>query len=199
MDDQVSPTALKTWHLLSIYKESSNLSQFRDAEELLDVSSDEEVFAKHSTKTSNELNGERGDILLGLQTTENLKALHPSPIHIFQLWQRFLDNVNPLIKIFHAPSVQKTVLDAAANLDDVPKNVEALMFGIYAAAMISMSDAESRNFFNEGREAVMARFQSGTQQALQNAGYLRSTDIVVLQAFILYLVSSCIHYSRFPN
>jgi hypothetical protein len=184
--------------LQSIWKESPYQSQFRDAEELLEVSSDEEVFEKPIIKTSNEPKGARADILLGFQTTDNLKALHPSPIRIFRLWQTFLDNVNPLTKILHAPSVQQKVLDAAANLDDVPKNTEALMFGIYAAATISMSDDECQKRFNEDREDVMARFQSGARQALQNVGYLRSTDIVVLQAFILYLVVSCIHNIGFP-
>jgi hypothetical protein len=146
------------------------------------------MFANPIAKTYGELGGEGGDILFGPQTTENLKALHPSPIHIFRLWQTFLDNINPLIKIFHAPSVQQKVLDATANLDDIPKNTEALMFGIYAAATISMNDDECQKLFNENKEEVMARFQSGARQALRIAGYLRSSDIVVLQAFTLYLV-----------
>lgn len=140
------------------------------------------------TKTFEELGGEGGDLLFGPQCTGSLKALHPSPIHMFRLWQTFLDNVNPLIKIFHAPSVQQMVLDATADLDEIPKNTEALLFGIYAAATISMDEDGCQKLFGEEKEVVLARFQSGGRQALRKAGYLRSSDIVVLQAFTLYLV-----------
>lgn len=115
--------------------------------------------------------------------------IHPSPVTIFRLWQTFLDNVNSLIKLVHAPTVQQQLLDATSNLDQIPRNLEALMFGIYSMAIVSMTDDYCRKLFNDERMAVLKRFQDGTKQALQNAEYLRSTDIVVLQAFVLLLVS----------
>ena len=155
------------------------------------------MFANPVTRTFEELGCGGDDLLFGPQSPENLKTLHPSPVHIFRLWQTFLDNINPLIKIFHAPSVQQKILDATANLDEIPKNIEALMFGIYAAATISMDDNDCQKLFNENREVVLARFQSGARQALRNAGCLRSSDIVVLQAFTLYLVGLLYSLNRF--
>ena len=114
---------------------------------------------------------------------------HPSPVTIFRLWQTFLDNVNSLIKLVHAPTVQQQLLDATSNLDQIPRNLEALMFGIYSMAIVSMTEDYCRKLFNEERITVLKRFQAGTRQALQNAEYLRSTDIVILQAFVLLLVS----------
>lgn len=146
------------------------------------------MFANPITKSYEQLGGDGDDILFGSQPTENLNALHPSPVHIFRLWQTFLDNINPLTKIFHAPSVQQKVLDATADLENIPKNTEALMFGIYAAATSSMNNGECQKLFNKNKEEVLARFQSGARQALRAAGYLKSSDIVVLQAFTLYLV-----------
>ena len=35
----------------------------------------------------------------------DLLAMHPNPLIIFRLWQIFLDNVDPLIKIIHAPTI----------------------------------------------------------------------------------------------
>ncbi|KAK9322024.1 hypothetical protein V1517DRAFT_362119 [Lipomyces orientalis] len=163
--------------------------EFRAAEELLEGSSDDEMWAHPVTKTYEELGGDGDDLLFGPQTTEKLTTLHPSPVLIFRLWQTFLDNINPLIKIFHAPSVQQKVLDATANLETIPKNTEALMFGIYAVATLSMNREECLKLFNESKDVVLARFQSGARRALRIAGYLRSSDIVVLQAFALYLLS----------
>lgn len=141
------------------------------------------------TKTYEKFGGGDGDdLLFGPQVTEELTNLHPSPVLIFQLWQTFLDKVNPLIRLFHASTIQQMVLDAAADLEGVPKNIEALMFGIYAAATISMSNEECQKRFNERKEVVLNRFQSAARRALRAVGYLRSTDIVVLQAFTLHLV-----------
>lgn len=146
------------------------------------------MLANQTSSTYEDLNGDLDDLLFGPQTVGKLTALHPSPVHIFRLWQTFLDNVNPLIKIFHAPSVQQSVLDATANLENIPKSFEALLFGIYSTATISMNDEDCQKLFIESKEVVLARFQSGARRALRNAGYLKSSDIVVLQAFTLYLV-----------
>lgn len=127
--------------------------------------------------------------MFGLSPAQAAPMIHPSPVTIFRLWQTFLDNVNSLIKLVHAPTVQQQLLDATSNLDQIPRNLEALMFGIYSMAIVSMTDDYCRKLFNDERMAVLKRFQDGTKQALQNAEYLRSTDIVVLQAFVLLLVS----------
>jgi hypothetical protein len=133
-------------------------------------------------------NMEGEDILFGQPHKGSLESFHPSPVQIFRLWQTYLDNINPLTKIFHAPTIQQKVLDATSDLSKIPKNTEALLFGIYATATMSMDDETSEKILGEEKDAVLARFQIGLRRALRNAGYLRSSDIVVLQAFTLYLV-----------
>jgi hypothetical protein len=146
------------------------------------------------TKTYDALES-NGDAVFGSSPAQAAAMIHPSPVVIFRLWQTFLDNVNSIIKLIHAPTVQQQLLEATSNLDQVPKNLEALMFGIYSMAIVSMTDDYCRKLFDEERIIVLKRFQAGTRQALQNAEYLRSTDIVVLQAFVLLLVSH--HFSYF--
>jgi hypothetical protein len=146
------------------------------------------------TKTYDALES-NGDAVFGSSLAQAAAMIHPSPVVIFRLWQTFLDNVNSIIKLIHAPTVQQQLLEATSNLDQVPKNLEALMFGIYSMAIVSMTDDYCRKLFDEERIIVLKRFQAGTRQALQNVEYLRSTDIVVLQAFVLLLVSH--HFSYF--
>jgi hypothetical protein len=110
-------------------------------------------------------------------------------MHIFRLWQTFLDNVNPLIKIFHAPTVQQQVLDASADLAKVSKRMEVLMFGIYATAVNSLDEQEVKTIFCEEKSILLNRYQSGCRQALLRAGFLRSSDMTILQGFVLYLVA----------
>lgn len=115
--------------------------------------------------------------------------LHPPPIQIFQLWQIYINNVNPLLKITHVPTVQGLIIEASANLEKVPKSVESLMFAIYLMAVTSLEDAEVAKMFNEPKPTVLSTFHTGLQQALVNAGFMRTSDTMVLQAYMLYLVS----------
>lgn len=137
-------------------------------------------------------NGNDGSALLLGQSpsTGKLNMLHPKPVQIFRLWQTFLDNVNPLSKIFHAPTVQHQILEASGNLDKVSKGLQALMFSIYATAVTSLSDSECESMMGESRSTLLARYSAGTQQALVKASFLKSSDLTVLQAFVLFLVSA---------
>lgn len=107
---------------------------------------------------------------------------------IFRLWQYFLDSVNPVLKIIHAPTLQQKILNAVDNLQDVPKNLEALLFSIYTISVASMSSVECISMFAHDRSSLLMQFRSATQQALIDADFLRCTDLTILQALVLFLV-----------
>lgn len=115
--------------------------------------------------------------------------LHPQPVQIFRLWQTFLDNVNPLVKILHTPTVQQLVLEASGNLKFVSKSMNALLFAVYFSAVNSLSNAECEIIVGQERSVLLANFYLGAQESLISAGFLRSSDLVVLQAYVLFLVS----------
>ena len=121
-----------------------------------------------------------------------LKALHPEMVHMFRLWQVFLSNVQPLVKIFHAPTVQQIILDASADLENVPKHVEALMFSMYLLAVTSMQTVDCERLLGESRDNLLSRFSHAAQQALINARFMKSLNLMTLQAFTLYAVSMTI-------
>ncbi len=118
----------------------------------------------------------------------NLRVLHPEVVQIFRLWQTFLDNVNPLSKIVHAPTVQKQILEATTNLDEIPKGLQALMFAIYAMAVVSLSNAQCESIMGESKSTLLRKYQNGAQQALIKASFLNSSDMLSLQAYTLFLV-----------
>lgn len=129
--------------------------------------------------------------------------LHPPAVQIFQLWQIYLDNVNPLLKVTHTPTLQGQLIEAAANPSKMPKPLEALLFSIYYIAVMSLTDEEVRDTFNEEKSRLMSKYHRGTQQALVNAGFMRTSDLIVVQAFLLYLVSPiiliCARTTPFPH
>lgn len=109
-------------------------------------------------------------------------------MQIFKLWQAFLDNVNPLSKVIHAPTIQVQILDAIGNLDNLQLNTEALLFAIYTTAICSLSSDECESIMGEPKTNLFPRFLTATEQALSRAGFLESSDLVLLQAFVLLLV-----------
>ncbi|KAG5984601.1 hypothetical protein E4U55_004043 [Claviceps digitariae] len=112
---------------------------------------------------------------------------HPSPVQIFQLWQVYIDNVNTLLKLTHVPSIQPQIIQASSDLKYAPKNIEALMFAFYAIAVQSMEETDVQKMFRESKKEVLGRFLAALQQALLNADFMRISDLISLQAYILYL------------
>ena len=118
----------------------------------------------------------------------SLEALHPSVPQILRLWQIFLADFYPLVMIFHAPSIQHVISESIANLAEVTSNTEALLFSIYLCAVTSMTNQDCLVLLGIQKENLLARYSRATQQALMDAQFLRSNDLIVLQALTLYLV-----------
>ena len=127
-------------------------------------------------------------------TPSTVVGAHPSAIQIFQLWQIYLNNVNPLLKITHTPTLQAQIISAGANTSKITRPLEALMFAIYFAAITSMGEEEVQSTFAEDKAVLLGKYHNATQQALVNAGFMRSQDLMVLQALFLYLVTN--HHLR---
>lgn len=156
--------------------------EIQDPKEALPGSSDEEMGEPSNFPFPESL-------LLGSGTmNKDLSALHPTPVQIFRLWQTFLVNVNPLIKVFHAPTVQQMILDATGDLKKVPRPIEALMFGIYFLSISSLSNEECEGMFGESRLSLLAKYSHGAQQSLINSRFMKSLSIITLQSYVLYLV-----------
>src|SRR5690554_2706026 len=63
-------------------------------------------------------------LIWGRPNFVSLRPLHPTVPQIMLLWQIFLNNFDPLVKLFHAPTVQVAISDAATNLDSIAPNTE---------------------------------------------------------------------------
>ena len=120
--------------------------------------------------------------------TVDLSTTHPEPVHIFRLWQIYLDNVDPLLKVTHTPSLQGRIIEAAGNVTKLNPTLEALMFSIYSMAILSLNLEDCQTMFHSSKEDMLKRYQFGCQQALVNCGFLRSSDRDCLTALYLYLV-----------
>lgn len=123
------------------------------------------------------------------KTTVDLSTLHPEPVQTFRLWQIYLDNVNPLLKVTHTPSLQRRIIETASDMRNINPTLEALMFSIYSMSVLSLNEDDIQDMFGSSQEELLSRYQFGCQQALLNCGFLRSSDRDCLTALYLYLVS----------
>jgi hypothetical protein len=118
-----------------------------------------------------------------------LSTSHPPHAHIFKLWQVYLDNINPLLKVTHAPTLQPRIIDVVGNLENIGSNLEALMFSIYCVALMSLDDHECVTIFSASKKELLKAYQIACQQALLRCNFLRSSNRDCLTALLLYIVS----------
>ncbi|KAK1704813.1 hypothetical protein BDP67DRAFT_417441 [Colletotrichum lupini] len=124
------------------------------------------------------------------RSSVDLSTLHPEPVHIFRLWQIYLDNVNALLRVTHAPSFQARIIEAVSSVENMSPALEALMFSIYSMAILSLSEDACYETFKQPRALLLTKYQFGCQQALSNSQFLRTNDIDCLTALFLYLHAS---------
>ncbi|KAI0599072.1 fungal-specific transcription factor domain-containing protein [Biscogniauxia sp. FL1348] len=127
--------------------------------------------------------------VLGYSSSDvDLRKLHPLPSQIPFIWQVYTENVDPLVKILHVPSMTKIIREQRSNMSNIPPGMEALLFSIYYAAITSMEEEEVKVNFGAEKKQLINRYRFATEQALSKANFLTSSELVVAQAFVLFLV-----------
>lgn len=66
----------------------------------------------------------------------------PLPSQVPYIWQVFVENVDPMIKILHVPTMDKVIRQSKGRFEPPGSGMRALMFAISLAAITSLSDAE---------------------------------------------------------
>jgi hypothetical protein len=114
---------------------------------------------------------------------------HPTHVEAMILWNTHIENVEPICKVLHVPSTSKMVEMASQKPEMASKADECLLFAIYHFAVFSMTENECAKDFGESRATLVQRYHFATRQALVNASFLKTTDIAILQALVLFLLS----------
>jgi hypothetical protein len=180
-------------HLASISnaKQPKNVKDSNNASELEfeDHASFEQMPESVVTKAWEHMRESDDLLLFGPRRIDHaLSALHPPHAHIFKLWQIYLDNVNPLLKVTHTPTLQARIIDIVGNLDNIETALEALMFSIYCIAIMSLDDHECVGVFGSSKKELLKAYQFACQQALLRCNFLRSSNRDCLTALLLYVV-----------
>ncbi|KAL4759383.1 Zn(II)2Cys6 transcription factor [Aspergillus foveolatus] len=89
--------------------------------------------------------GTRSSMLLRPQAAVDLGLSRPTPSTIAALWQRYLEIVDPVLKIFHTPTVQTLVFQAIQGRDKLDLASECLLFAIYYATVAAMAPSNHKS------------------------------------------------------
>jgi hypothetical protein len=103
------------------------------------------------------------------------------PAMDYSLLDVYHKRVHALFPVFHWPST--LALLETAN-DPQNTNLKALRSAIYYTGVCSLMDFEL-----EGRRSILNQYRQRAEQAFINAELLTTTSLIVLQAFVIYLVS----------
>ncbi|KAL4742942.1 putative fungal-specific transcription factor [Aspergillus similis] len=122
-------------------------------------------------------------------SAQSLIEQHPSYEQATKLWNVYVQNVEPLCKVLHVPTVAKMVNTVSRQPAVATKADECLLFVIYYFAVFSMSDAECLQECKTSRARLMSKFRTAFYQTLINASWLKTTSMSVLQAYTLFLIS----------
>jgi hypothetical protein len=140
-----------------------------------------------------------GGILSSLNPHTDIQKLHPPKWQAMQLWQAFVNNVDPLIKILHIPTAQITIFKAINNPGEASDEVNALLFSIYFAGTTSLLSDDVFNLLRQDKFTALSTFKQGLELSLAQANLLDNPTIILLQALTLFLVSTSSPNSHYSN
>ncbi|KAK3687459.1 putative fungal-specific transcription factor [Podospora appendiculata] len=126
--------------------------------------------------------------LLGSSQTSLLHS-HPTHDEAMKLWAAHVENVEPLCKVLHIPTTAHMLQTVSQHPASASRAQECLLFSIYHFAVLSMTDDDCMHHLHQPRPTLLARYQHAVRQSLVNASWLRTTDMSVMQALVLFLIA----------
>lgn len=116
------------------------------------------------------------------------------------LLDTYVYRVDSVLKITHVPSLRSLLLSEELESAEplAYSSREALKFAMCFTAVCTLTEVESQKMFTEEKEKILDMFRLATEVMLSRAKLLTSSDITVLQAFVIYLAGrrTCTGYRK---
>jgi hypothetical protein len=120
-----------------------------------------------------------------------LDAWIPSSTQLEACWLTYLADIDPLVRILHKPSVRK-IIDRAQqiSLRTIDTASLTIVLAVCFSAVASLDSVQCAFRFGEDGKSLMERCKISVQNAFAQARLVESHNIQVLQAFVLFIVST---------
>lgn len=120
------------------------------------------------------------------QLPTDLERLLPARRRAIKLWQDFVLNIDPIIKVLHIPTIQPIVYAAISESQHAASDLHALLFAIYFSALTStLRDAE--NASSEEHQTELDHLKHGLEISLSLSDFLEQPTMYSLQAMTIFL------------
>ena len=81
-------------------------------------------------------------LLRSTSAVHKREDLHPLPSQVLFLWQIYMDNVDPFMKVLHVPTMTKVIRELRGSYHSLDPSMQALVLVISLAATMSLEDEE---------------------------------------------------------
>ena len=95
-----------------------------------------------STSGNRRHNGYYNFLLRNTSAAHQREDLHPLPSQMLFLWQIYMDNVDPFMKVLHVPTMTKVIRELRGSYHSLGPSMQALVLVISLAAIMSLEDEE---------------------------------------------------------
>jgi hypothetical protein len=109
-------------------------------------------------------------------------------INGIKLWQTFVHNIDPLVKVLHIPTAEVDIFTAINEPRAVSKDIIALLHAVYFAAVTSMDAEDVFKMLGMSSMSALEKVRNQFHKALAEADALENPTVTLLQALAIYLV-----------
>ena len=99
-----------------------------------------------STSGNRRHNGYYNFLLRNTSAAHQREDLDPLPLQMLFLWQIYMDNVDPFMKVLHVPTMTKVIRGLRENYHSLGPSMKALVQVISLAAIMPLEDEEVSGF-----------------------------------------------------
>ncbi|KAH7482695.1 hypothetical protein FOMA001_g6593 [Fusarium oxysporum f. sp. matthiolae] len=183
-------------------KLNDELAEIRNEMEIMneeEAEFEEDTTPEQSPPQNLGIEHDHHSFLFGYSSADvDLTGLHPLPAQGSFLWQIYLENIEPLVKVLHIPTMSRLMTQVRRGEHDLRPGDEALVFAIYYSAVTSMETQEVEANLGASQSHFISQFRFALEQALAKSNLLNTTNMAMLQAFVIYLtVVKCHDDSKF--
>jgi hypothetical protein len=116
----------------------------------------------------------------------------PTPHERTRLLELYHSRVDSVYKLLHWPTVVASINAAHAYTSSISSSAaaQALEYSIYFMALCSITEHEAEEMGFGKRQETTQAYRLATETLLTRANLCLNPDLIVLQAFVIYLVSS---------
>ena len=122
-------------------------------------------------------------------STINETTMHPTTTQMEELWAIYAANVDPVVKVFHRPSLRTMFHAVRLGDQKIAPDVEAALLSVYFAAVVSSTDERCWTVLRASKASCIDRYRHALEHVFNQRDLLSSSSLMMLQSFVLFLTS----------